>query len=616
MTDIPRTRPERWPKRGAGNRLEPECWPVLKPSFQIEAGASIFAIGSCFARNIERHLFEMGFYIPTINFLNDNPDLHPALNPDALNKFTPPSIYQELAWTRQILDRDDCVRMEDIESFLYTLDDGNVLDLQRRPANQRGTTPEEALRLHSICYKLFRHAFTCDVAIITLGYVECWLDTEKQAYVQYRPGLYDASTRFVVEVMDYPNSLSYVQKSIDLINRDSRKKILITTSPVPLQRTFSGDDVIIANTYSKSVLRAVAGAIATTNEGVDYFPSYESVMLSKRIEVWKDDLVHVEPSFIGRIMRRVTESYVRSGASAPVQESAFRFIGHVSHQQWPQAAAAWTEIEASSIPPATAEFDSCAAEFHEHEGNREAARAHLMSALDSITSVGPMIWDLHLRCAVVAERLGDSELSARHRNRALAAAGLNQARWRLWIPDLIGRRSEGLPWAFAQAEASHSSCPDMLVYIAQMHEMAGAPDQAERVYRKALELVPDHGLALAGYGRLFLKTDRIEAATQLAMLLSNSTSPEWEPLGRFASELVHLKQFAPAEPLLRKLVKVKPHHGRGHLLLAHCIYNISGASEALPHAAEAARLGPSPKAEKLLAQLERETRRAAVPAVE
>jgi Tfp pilus assembly protein PilF len=169
---------------------------------------------------------------------------------------------------------------------------------------------------------------------------------------------------------------------------------------------------------------------------------------------------------------------------------------------------------------------------------------------------------------------------------------------------------------FAQAEASHSNSPEMLVYIAQMHETAGTADQAERVYRKALELVPDHGLALTGYGSLLLKTDRIEAATQLAMLLSNSTSPDWTLLGRFASELVHRKQFAPAETLLRKLVKRKPQHARGHLLLAHCIYNNAGASEALPYAAEAARLGPNPKAEKLLARLESETRRAAVPAVE
>lgn len=41
-----------WASRSEENRLEPECWPSLRPSFEISPGARIFAVGSCFARNI------------------------------------------------------------------------------------------------------------------------------------------------------------------------------------------------------------------------------------------------------------------------------------------------------------------------------------------------------------------------------------------------------------------------------------------------------------------------------------------------------------------------------------------------------------------------------------
>lgn len=50
-----------WPSGDADNRLWPECWPVIRPSFALSRDEPIFTIGSCFARNIERHLSAKGF---------------------------------------------------------------------------------------------------------------------------------------------------------------------------------------------------------------------------------------------------------------------------------------------------------------------------------------------------------------------------------------------------------------------------------------------------------------------------------------------------------------------------------------------------------------------------
>jgi hypothetical protein len=46
---------------------------------------------------------------------------------------------------------------------------------------------------------------------------------------------------------------------------------------VPLTATASGQHVLSATSYSKSVLRAVAGQILADFRHVDYFPSYEIV---------------------------------------------------------------------------------------------------------------------------------------------------------------------------------------------------------------------------------------------------------------------------------------------------------------------------------------------------
>ena len=51
-------------------------------------------------------------------------------------------------------------------------------------------------------------------------------------------------------------------------------KIVLTVYPVPFSDTFSGQDVIVANTYSKSVLRCVAQDLTELYDHVDYFPSY------------------------------------------------------------------------------------------------------------------------------------------------------------------------------------------------------------------------------------------------------------------------------------------------------------------------------------------------------
>ena len=55
-------------------------------------------------------------------------------------------------------------------------------------------------------------------------------------------------------------------------------RFVLTVSPVPLTATATSSHVLLATTYSKSVLRAVAGSLAERFADVDYFPSYEVVM--------------------------------------------------------------------------------------------------------------------------------------------------------------------------------------------------------------------------------------------------------------------------------------------------------------------------------------------------
>jgi hypothetical protein len=94
--------------------------------------------------------------------------------------------------------------------------------------------------------------------------------------------------------------------------------VILTVSPVPLAATFTGRDVLVANMYSKSVLRAVAEEIRARFDFVDYFPSYESVMLSPRATTWEEDGVHVADAAVAVNVRRMVEAYLQPAAQGAV----------------------------------------------------------------------------------------------------------------------------------------------------------------------------------------------------------------------------------------------------------------------------------------------------------
>jgi hypothetical protein len=69
-------------------------------------------------------------------------------------------------------------------------------------------------------------------------------------------------------------------------------------------------DIVVANTWAKSLLRAVAQEWASAHPNVDYFPSYEIVQNSDRAAVWEDDLRHVKGAGAHHIMQLFLQNYL------------------------------------------------------------------------------------------------------------------------------------------------------------------------------------------------------------------------------------------------------------------------------------------------------------------
>jgi hypothetical protein len=69
-------------------------------------------------------------------------------------------------------------------------------------------------------------------------------------------------------------------------------------------------DIVVANAWAKSLLRAVAQEWAMAHPNVDYFPSYEIVQSSDRAAAWEKDLRHVTGPAVQHIMQLFLRKYI------------------------------------------------------------------------------------------------------------------------------------------------------------------------------------------------------------------------------------------------------------------------------------------------------------------
>lgn len=284
--------------------------PEWSPSFAIPPDAKIFAIGSCFARNIEIALLQQGGQVTSTNPQSEVMEIRANLQTGALNKYNPASIHQELEWAAGLNPFPE-------EGFLELK--GKWMDPYLREQVRQGDlelmrSRREALRQY------FARAFSADVVIVTLGLTETWFDrTTKKALTEVpNPRLLQHyPDRFGFRIFAYPDCVALLKSLVGLLKTYGKPaaKIVVTVSPVALERTFSGQDIIVANMTSKSTLRAAAGDLATHVEGVDYFPSYEVAMLSDPLLVWRDDRRNVSDFIVAEI---VTEFARRYGLKPPL----------------------------------------------------------------------------------------------------------------------------------------------------------------------------------------------------------------------------------------------------------------------------------------------------------
>ena len=158
---------------------------------------------------------------------------------------------------------------------------------------------------------LYAELASADAVIITLGLVQAWYDTVSGAYLNRLPPrdvIRAHGERYVLRVLDVAEVFPLLDEAIGAIARCGIK-VLLTVSPVPLQASLAGDDAVVANCYSKSVLRVCAQQLYLKYPLVDYFPSYE-IAMSGGLSSFGPDQVHVRDAVVGQITDYMLRAYV------------------------------------------------------------------------------------------------------------------------------------------------------------------------------------------------------------------------------------------------------------------------------------------------------------------
>jgi hypothetical protein len=250
--------------------------------YEISRGDRIATAGSCFAQHISRHMAQRGYSVLDVERA---PKSLPKGDWSRFGYGLYSARYGNVYTVRQLLQLvQEAAGLVNCPEPVWERA-GRFYDSSRPAIEPIGLdTREEVLSHRKFHLAKVRELLTqCDVFVFTLGLTETWLSNESGWAFPTAPGTvageWDES-RYRFHNFTFGEILSDFHSAREIIGsiRNGRElRFLLTVSPVPLTASYERQHVLLSTTYSKSVLRAVAGQLAQENDLVDYFPSYEII---------------------------------------------------------------------------------------------------------------------------------------------------------------------------------------------------------------------------------------------------------------------------------------------------------------------------------------------------
>lgn len=301
--------------------------PVESVKFTISQGDKISTLGSCFAQHLARHIYKSGYNYFVAEPLVDHDEGNES---SALMSSQFSARYGNIYTVRQALQLLDRANGWIPSEGIWERE-GRFYDAFRPNVFPGGFDSEDDLIKERTSHltAVNRVFHESDVVVFTLGLTEAWISSEDGAVYPIAPGVVADTmdeSRHCFKNFTYPEVLSDLFSWCHRLREmNPSVRILLTVSPVPLNATYVAQNVWTSTTYSKAVLRAVAGDVTKELEYVDYFPSYEIITCPQvQGRYFEDDLREVKDVGVRHVMKVFERHYLegsrliteKSGGSA------------------------------------------------------------------------------------------------------------------------------------------------------------------------------------------------------------------------------------------------------------------------------------------------------------
>jgi hypothetical protein len=250
-----------------------------QPKTAIDRKTKIITVGSCFAQHISKALKENGFcWIDSEPAPTELPVTEHTKHNYGVFSFRTGNIYTAGLLKQWILW---AIGTEE-QSREYFFDNGQFFDPFRPSLTVNGFSSLEKILIarQTTLSAIFNSILHADLFIFTLGLTEAWRNKDGRIY-PICPGTvrgtFSPDDHHFHNFNEHEVRRDLAETFDALLKINPNLRFLLTVSPVPLTATASGQHVISATTYSKSVLRSAAGYLSQTRSDTDYFPSFELI---------------------------------------------------------------------------------------------------------------------------------------------------------------------------------------------------------------------------------------------------------------------------------------------------------------------------------------------------
>ncbi len=315
-------------------------------AFSISPSDKIATAGSCFAQHIARRLPELGL---THHVAEPPPIIMQPARAEALQYGQFSARYGNIYTARQLRQLIEFAFGARERTLMFERVANGWADLLRPGIDAASFQSEHDLmcdrEFHLDRVKaMFEEA---SIFVFTLGLTETWYD-EPTGIVfpscpgtrtgTYNPERHKFINAGVGEIVD---DLRWCIEFIATINPSL--KWIFTVSPVALAATATKQNVLVATSASKAILRVAAGQICDRYERCDYFPSFEIVASAASFGQFLDtDLRNISPRGVDLVMRNFQKAYLEA---SPASNTAEKPVTPVDDPEAKRAALVLAAVE-------------------------------------------------------------------------------------------------------------------------------------------------------------------------------------------------------------------------------------------------------------------------------